>query len=57
MVDSGCFKTKLKGEKQRSDEGKTKIRQRTDGEKNMDDICRPYLIQRVLAAPNMKELV
>ena len=26
-------------------------------EKNMDDIHRPYLIQRVLAAPNMRELV
>ena len=60
MVDYGCFKTKLKGEKQRSDEGQTKIRRGTDedqtkyrrrsnGEKNMDDIHRPYLIQRVLA--------
>ena len=28
MVDSGCFKTKLKGEKQRSDEGKTENRRR-----------------------------
>ena len=28
MVDSGCFKTKLKGEKRRSDGGKTKIRRR-----------------------------
>ena len=27
-VDSGCFKTKLKGEKRRSDGGKTKIRRR-----------------------------
>ena len=26
MVDSGCFKTKLKRERQRTDEGKTKIR-------------------------------
>ncbi len=25
MVDYGCFKTKLKKEKQRSDEGKTKV--------------------------------
>lgn len=43
MVDSGCFKTKLKIEKRR-----------IDGEKNMDDIHRPYLIQRVLAAPLFK---
>ena len=53
MVDCGCFKTKLKKEKQRSDGGKTGKRRRSDGEKNMDDIYRPYLIQRVLAAPNM----
>ena len=37
MVDSGCFKTKLKGEKQRSDEGtyedQTREKRRTDGEK------------------------
>jgi hypothetical protein len=48
---------KEKGEggkgKEKKTRGKTKIRQRTDGEKNMDDICRPYLIQRVLAAPNI----
>lgn len=25
MVDCGCFKTKLKGEKRRIDEGKTKV--------------------------------
>lgn len=57
MVDSGCFKTKLKKEKRRSDEGtyedQTREKRRTDGEKNMDDIHRPYLIQRVLAAPNI----
>ena len=56
MVDSGCFKTKLKKEKRRSDEGtyedQTREKRRTDGE-NMDDIHRPYLIQRVLAAPNI----
>ena len=28
MVDSGCFKTKLKKEKRRSDEGKTENRRR-----------------------------
>ena len=57
MVDSGCFKTKLKKEKRRSDEGtyedQTREKRRTDGEKKMDDIHRPYLIQRVLAAPNI----
>ena len=40
MVDSGCKKIQVK-----------KKRRRSDGEKNMDDIHRPYLIQRVLAAP------
>ena len=39
--------------KEKKTRGKTKIRQRTDGEKNMDDIHRPYLIQRVWAAPNI----
>lgn len=37
MVDSGCFKTKLKKEKRRSDEGtyedQTREKRRTDGEK------------------------
>ena len=45
MVDSGCKKIQVKGDRRRSDGGKTKIRR----EKNMDDIHRPYLIQRVLA--------
>ena len=48
MVDYGVKKTS-KGVKKEQ----TKIRR----EKNMDDIYRPYLIQRVLAAPNMRELV
>ena len=46
MVDSGCKKIQVK-----------KKRRRSDAEKNMDDIHRPYLIQRVLAVPNMRELV
>ena len=43
MVNSGCKKIQVK-----------KKRRRSDGEKNMDDIHRPYLIQRVLAAPLFK---
>lgn len=42
MVDSGCKKIQVK-----------KKRRRSDGKKNMDDIHRPYLFQRVLAAPNI----
>ena len=41
-VDSGCFKSKLKKEKRRTDEDKTgkqtRDRRRSDGKKNMDDI-------------------
>ena len=32
MVDCGCFKTKLKKEERRTDEGKTKIRQGSNGD-------------------------
>ena len=57
MVNYGVKKTS-KGVKQRTDEDKTgkqtRDRRRSDGEKNMDDIHRPYLIQRVLAAPLFK---
>ena len=52
MVDYGVKKTS-KGVKKEQ----TRDRRRSDGEKNMDDIHRPYLIQRVLAVPNMRELV
>lgn len=54
MVDSGCKKIQVKGEKRRSDE---ETDEDQTEKKNMDDIHRPYLIQRVLAAPNMRELV
>lgn len=57
MVDYGVKKTS-KGVKQRTDEDKTgkqtRDRRRSDGKKNMDDIHRPYLIQRVLATPLFK---
>ena len=50
MVDCGCKKIQVKKKRRRSDKEQTE-------KKNMDDIHRPYLIQRVLAAPNMRELV
>ena len=36
MVDSWCFKTKLKGERRRSDGGETRDRRRSDGETDED---------------------
>ena len=38
MIDSGGKKIQVKGEKRRTDGDKTRIRRRSDGEKNMNDI-------------------
>ena len=59
MVDYGVKKTS-KGVKKRTDEDQTgkqmRDRRRSDGKK-IWTTYRPYLIQRVLAVPNMRELV
>ena len=58
MVDCGCKKIQVKKKRRRSDGGTDEDQTEKQTEKkNMDDIHRPYLIQRVLAAPNMRELV
>lgn len=53
MVDCGCFKTKLKGEKRRSDGDQTGKQTKNRRGKKYGRLNRPYLIQRVWAVPNM----